>query len=68
MHVKQAPEPKWMLASNTTDTNFHLHLKNDRQLEKDSLVLKIEDPSSNVFKSLKSDGNLYIYTINHTEK
>lgn len=68
MHVKQAPEPKWMLASNTTDTNFYLHLKNDRQLEKDSLVLKIEDPASNVFKSLKSDGSLYIYTIKHTEK
>lgn len=63
LDIKQAAEPKWMLTANNTNTNFYLHLKNDRNLIKDSLILKIKDPSSNIFKNLKSDNCLYIYTV-----
>ncbi len=64
----QAPTPTWMFTSNSTDTHFYYYLKQDKKLVRDSLILKIEDPMRNIFKNLKSDKYLYIYSIKEVDE
>lgn len=60
---KNIQQPGLLLISSPVDSGFIKSIARDCNLKKGRLLMTMKDPSANVFKFLKSDGNLYIYEL-----